>query len=49
MATGLPTLFGHICLLEIRGPSGSAVEDDFSAAEVTTYDLLFFLYYRLFR
>ncbi|XP_051180334.1 uncharacterized protein [Lolium perenne] len=33
MATWLPTLFGHICLLEIRVPSGFAVEDDFSAAE----------------
>ncbi|XP_047072491.1 uncharacterized protein LOC124681691 [Lolium rigidum] len=37
MANGLPTLFGHICLLEIRGPSGSTVKDDFSAAESIFY------------
>ncbi|XP_047093726.1 uncharacterized protein LOC124706110 [Lolium rigidum] len=37
MANGLPTLFGHIRLLEIRGPSGSTVEDDFSAAEQSIF------------
>ncbi|XP_051180332.1 uncharacterized protein [Lolium perenne] len=37
MATWLPTLFGHICLLEIRVPSGFAVEDDFSAAEQSIF------------